>query len=277
MSYLVPRLDRFSRPGTVAAGVTLTHDYHVHSTYSDGDSLVAMLDAATEAGLDAVGFADHCSVSDRESMRRKRCELGFNLDLTYDRRRRAIEALRDRYPLRVFDAVEMDYDPRDAEEIRAFLDEAEFDYAVGSVHYIDDVNVHARPYFADRTSDERREAVERYFDTVVSLVESELFDVAAHLDLVERNPALRGFATRRQYGRVADALESSRTVPEVNAGRALGEYGEFHPSPALLDALVGRDVDFVAGSDAHEPGELGTRREALASRFEAAGVDPVRL
>ncbi|WP_205254521.1 PHP domain-containing protein [Halorussus rarus] len=111
--------------------MTVGHDYHVHSNYSDGTRLPRMLDAAADAGLDAVGFADHCNVAERERLRTVKREHGINLDRTYALRRDAIESLRERYDLRIYDAVELDYDPRDESAIARFLDEADFDYAIG--------------------------------------------------------------------------------------------------------------------------------------------------
>ncbi|WP_269801697.1 PHP domain-containing protein [Haloprofundus halophilus] len=254
-----------------------THDYHIHSTYSDGKFLYRMLRAAEEAGLDAVGFADHCNASTRDQARRRTYELGFNLDQTYPRRRAAIDSLRESFDVRVFDAVEMDYDPRDEDDIRAFLDDAGFDYAVGSVHRLDGTNVHTEGFFAAKSEAEQQAYVDDYFEKVVSLVESELFEIAAHVDLVERNPALRGYATADHYERVADAFAHSRTVPEINAGRVLREYGEVHPSPPLLALLLERDVGFTVGTDSHRPRELRERLPVLLEYFEEYGIEPVRL
>ena len=236
-----------------------------------------MARAAEAAGLDAVGFADHCNVSAREPARRATRRLGFTLDTTYERRRRAIHDLRDEVDLRVFDAVEMDYDPRDEAEIRAFLDDAGFDYAVGSVHAIDGANVHDEAYFARKSEEERRHLVGEYVDGVVALVESDLFDIAAHVDLPERNPALRGLFTPEQYDRIAAAFDGARTVPEVNAGRVRRSYGEFHPAPPLLDALLDRDVRVVLGTDSHSPDELAPRLDRLTDHLRERGATPTTL
>ena len=238
-------------------------DYHTHSTYSDGRFLWSMCRAAEEAGLDAIGFADHCNVSPREDQRRAKKALGFNLDVTYERRRDAIETMRDRFDVAVYDAVEMDFDSRDTEEIRAFLAEADFDYAIGSVHHLEGTNVHIEPYFAKKSEAERQALVDAFYEEAVALVESELFDVAAHVDLVERNPALRGFATEAHHRAVAEAAADSRTRLEVNAGRVLGEYGEFHPGPDFLEVLGEYDVEFVLGSDSHAPDEVRDRKPEL--------------
>lgn len=55
---------------------------------------------------------------------------------------------------------------------------------------------------------------------------------------MERTPTLRSLATEEQYHRVAAALKSSATVPEVNVGHVLDEYGRLHPSPAFVDVLL---------------------------------------
>ncbi|WP_136716525.1 PHP domain-containing protein [Halorientalis salina] len=255
----------------------MDRDYHVHSTYSDGRFLFQMVRAAAEAGLEGVGIADHCSVSDRDEIQEQKHLLGFNLDETYERRREAIERLREEASIAIYDGVEMDYHPEDEARIRAFLDEAGFQYAIGSVHYLEGVNVHVEPYFEQKAEGDRDELVSEYFDRLVALVESELFDIAAHVDLVERNPALRGYATTEQYRRVAEAFADSRTVPELNAGRALSEYGEFHPSPGFLDVLAEYEVPVTVGTDSHKPDEVGDRVRHIERYLDRRNRQPVTL
>lgn len=236
-----------------------------------------MCRAAETAGLDAIGVSDHCNVSTRDRRIRAKKALGFNLDVTYERRRAAIEDMRERFDLAVYDAVEMDYDSRDVDEIETFLDEAGFDYAVGSVHHLDGVNVHVQPYFERKSEDERRELVEHFYEEVVALFDAGLFEIAAHVDLVERTPALRGFATADHYHRVAAAAEASPTLVELNAGRALDEYGQFHPHPDFLDVLTEYDVEFVLGSDSHTPDELTARTPELDAFVAEHDIEPVSL
>jgi histidinol-phosphatase (PHP family) len=254
------------------------YDYHVHSNYSDGVFMGRMVRAAADAGLDGVGFADHCNVSEREHLRRYKRRFGFNLDLTYERRREAIAEYAAEHDLRVFDAVEVDYHPADEDAIRSFLAEADFEYAVGSVHEIDEANVHW-DYFADLSDAERREAVDEYFDRLVALVESGLFDIVAHPDIIERNPALRGYADEDHYRTVAAALADADAdvVPEINAGRIDREYGQFHPRPAFLSVLAAYDVPVTLGSDAHSPDELRERVPRLRERAADAPVETVEL
>ena len=250
-------------------------DVHAHTSYSDGAGLPLMLDGAADAGLDAVGFADHCSLS--EAWRDERLLWNRNFDRTFTRRREALAVVSERRDIRVYDAVEMDYERALEPEIDAFLDRAGFDYAVGSVHYVDGRQVFAFESFADADPAERRGFVDAYYDAVVSLVESELFGVVAHVDLVENHPDLRGLTTDDHRRRVADACATSRTVPEINAGRTgeKGTFDLFHPTDDLLDALLDRDVAVAVGTDAHEPDEFGRRVPRVESLLAERGVDPV--
>lgn len=234
-----------------------------------------MVDAAEAAGLDAVGFADHCSLS--EAWRDERLLWNRNFDRTYARRRTALSIVADRTDLAVYDAVEMDYEPDLEAAIDEFLDEADFDYAIGSVHYVAGKQVFPFESFADASDAERRAFVDDYYDAVVSLVESELFDVLAHADLVENHPALRGLTTAAHRDRVAAACADSRTVPEINAGRAgdRGEFDLFHPTEPLLEAFRDRGVRFVVGTDSHDPEDFADRVPRLERYLDETGIEPL--
>ena len=236
-----------------------------------------MIAAAEESGLEAIGFSDHCNVSEREAMIEAKHEYGFALDLTYERRWQAIRSLSERTDLEIYDAVEMDYDPAEEARIRDFLAEAAFDYAIGSVHAIDGHNVQVSANFAEKSDAECRELVDRYYETLVSLIDSELFAIAAHLDLPERTPELRGYATEEHYAMVADAFDRSSTLPEINAGRVLDDYGDFHPARPFFEYLRERGIPFVPGTDSHRPAELRDRLPVLAEEFDDHALEAIRL
>ena len=255
----------------------MTADVHAHTSYSDGSGIPLMVEAAEAAGLDAVGFADHCNLS--ETWRDERLLWNRNFDCTYARRREALGIVAERTDVTLYDAVEMDYEPELEATIGAFLDTADFDYAIGSVHYVSGKQVFPFESFADVSEAGRQAFVEEYYDAVVSLVESELFDVLAHADLVENHPALRGLTTAAQRDRVAAACAESRTVPEINAGRTgdRGEFDLFHPTELLVEAFRDHDVRFVVGTDAHDPADFDDRVPRLEQRLDAAGIDPLPL
>ncbi|WP_435119022.1 PHP domain-containing protein [Halolamina sp. C58] len=252
-------------------------DYHTHSNYSDGHFIPGMVRAAEAAGLDGIGFADHCNVTAEGDARRRLDGLGFALDETYPRRREGIEWARTETDIAIYDAVEMDYVPGREADIAAFLDEAAFDYAIGSVHSVDGDDVQWSENFVGLDDEGRRAVVDGYYDALAALAETELFEIAAHADLVERTPELRGYSTAEHYEQVAAAFADSSTIPEINAGRVLDEYGEFHPAPGLLDSLLDHGVEFVIGTDSHRPEEIGDRVDALEAHLDDLGIEPATL
>ncbi len=251
------------------------YDFHSHSNYSDGTFLLRMVRAAESADLEGIGFTDHCSVSTRDPPQSMRATHGFNLDLTYERRREGIARVRERTDIAVYDAVEMDYHPADETQIRSFLGQADFDYAIGSVHELAGRNVQVPSQFNDESDAELDALVEQYVESLIQLIESELFDVAAHLDLFERTDPLAGRATVDQYKRIARAFEDSRTVPEINAGRALRDRAIVHPRPGFLEVLLDHGVAFTIGSDSHAPAEVEDRTPFLREFVDETGLEPV--
>lgn len=229
-----------------------TFDYHLHSQYSDGTAMVEMVRAASEAGLDGVGFADHCNLTSEE-MRKDR---EYYLHETYGSRRTRIADLEDDFDVEIFDAVEVDYYPYDEVRIGRFLDEAGFEYAIGSVHYLRDRHLSDGEFFGDLPREERARLVDEYVDRVVRLIESNLFDIVAHLDFPDRYPPFRDLLTETHYSALGDALVRSNTVPEINVGRLFGDYGKTHPGAEFLDYLSDRGVTFAFGTDAHRPRTL---------------------
>jgi histidinol-phosphatase (PHP family) len=216
-------------------------DVHAHT---------AMVDAAEGAGLDALGLTDHCIVTEDAFGRRAR----YDLVETYERRRTAIGAARAETDLTLYDAAEVSFAASETDAIREFLSTADFDYTIGSVHFAGEYDYTADAPYADADDESRRAAIERYYDAVVALVESELFDVLGHLDLPERRAALRGFSRPENYERVAAALATE-----------------------MLSPFCDRGVEFVLGTDSHRPDELTRRVPALKAVADETDAELVGL
>ena len=235
------------------------YDLHTHTRFSDGSGMDAMVSAAEAAGCDGIGLTDHCILVDDAFGRRDK----YDLVNTYEQRRERIQELRETTDIRVFDAVEMSYVPGTEAEIRSFLDTADFDYSIGAVHFAGNNDYTSSSSYANRDEHAVQAAVDEYYDTLVELIESELFDIVAHLDLPERHDHLRGTTTPDHYRAVAEALADSRSVPEINAGRLFQSLGRAHPDPAVIDTFTDHNIEFVLGTDSHTPDEIGRRLPAL--------------
>ncbi|MFB6175061.1 MAG: PHP domain-containing protein [Candidatus Nanohalobium sp.] len=251
-------------------------DLHTHTTYSDGSLMYLMTRAAQQQGLNEIGFADHCNVSNRETMKQTKYRNGFNLDQTYKRRRKAIQKIREEYDIKIYDAVEMDYEPQDGKRIKAFLEKAEFDYSLGSIHYLDNVNVHVKSHFKNKTKKTKRKLVQKYFKKLEKMIRTEQFDIVSHIDVYKRNPALQGYADTENYEKIAEAFKDSRTIPEINAGRALRGLEELHPTKEFREILIEKGVEFTVGTDSHKPQDIQKLNKHLNQKLQELDITPVK-
>ena len=98
-------------------------DLHVHSTYCDGkDRLEDMVCAAIDRGMDCIGFTGHsCMPFDSEYCMSPEGTIAYRAELE---RLRAVYGDR----IRILTGIEEDYFSSD--------DPADYDYVIGSVHYV---------------------------------------------------------------------------------------------------------------------------------------------
>jgi histidinol-phosphatase (PHP family) len=150
-----------------------------------------------------------------------------------------------------------------------------FDYFVGSVHYVQEVQIDGRP-------ETYRRAVEacggiealavRYYDTVAEMVTALRPPVVGHLDLIKRNVQLAGFdpsvletaAVRAAVARALEAVRAVQGILDLNTAGWRKGLGEPYPAPRLVRRAQEMGVPFCFGDDSHRPSDVG------------AGVDDAR-
>lgn len=155
--------------------------------------------------------------------------------------------------------IEADYFPGGEEELKALLGNYEWDYVIGSVHYIYGWG------FDNPDTQERfqhyqlEELYKDFFGVVEKAIRSKLFQFVAHLD------NLKVFTYRPEeslllplYEKIAEALVETDTATEINAGLFYRyPVKEMCPSPAFLDVLTKAGVHFTTSSDSHFPDDIG--------------------
>lgn len=156
-------------------------------------------------------------------------------------------------------SIEMDYTPGKHAEMKKFISSYEFDYVIGSIHWVDDFGIDLAEY--RHLWDERdvMDTYRKYFDQVVTLAESNLFDIVGHLDLVKifkYKPNDKNFLLE-QYDRATNALSNSKTCVEISTAGLRKPVGELYPDYDLLKMCYEKDIPIVLSSDAHVPEDVG--------------------
>jgi histidinol-phosphatase (PHP family) len=264
-------------------------DYHVHLRPDEEDSTAERyltqanaeryLEVASERGIEELGVAEHIH------------RFVQSLDIwshpwyrywAHDDVDEYVDFLRS-VQLKV--GIEADFLPGREDRVANFLDGRDWDYVVGSVHFLRDdaIDLHGEPDWEPwdvwRGADPEK-VWARYFETLGEAARSGMFDILAHLDLVKvfagRVPLPDG-DLRRFYDRAMDGIADSDVAVEVSTAGLRKPVAEIYPAPALLEMCLDAGRPVALSSDAHEPDQLGYEYERAVELLRGLGVTEIAV
>lgn len=227
------------------------YSYHVHSTFSDGENTPEeIVRAAIEKGMLAIGFSDH-GYTDYDLRYCMKDTEGY---------RKEILRLKEVYKneIQIYLGVEEDaFHP---------LDRSQYDYIIGSSHYLCKDNQY---YPIDSSYDYFKECLkvveydvvamaEQYYRAFCTYIKERRPDVIGHFDLLTKYDELDAslFLENKKYCDVAEKYANvaaqSGCLFEVNTGAiARGLRTTPYPSEKLLYVLRKADAKLVLSADSH--------------------------
>ncbi len=265
-------------PGSVRPVLT---DYHLHlrpdevgeaRAYFTEENVDHYLAAAEEHGIDELGVSEHVyRFTDALEIWRHpywESQARDDLDAYCDFVRGT--------PLRL--GIECDFVPGSEDRIANLLDR-DFDYVIGSVHYLGEAGaIDDRRYDVWEKIGDPDDLWAEYFRWQAQLVRSGLFDVVSHPDLVkmwgadmpapERDP-------RFHYEPFVEAVAGSGIAVEVSTAGLRKPVGEIYPAPALAEMCVEAGAEFALSSDAHAPDQVGYGYDQAMEFLRSLGVERI--
>lgn len=229
-------------------------DFHMHSLVSfDGrDTAVKMAQAAQAAGLREICFTDHLDYDPLEPQ----LQLAFDTQTyndTYD--------FLELPGLSIRRGAEFGLLRQDTATPQRDISRRQFDFIIGSVHFVEDLDVYFAPYWQNKTVEQ---AERLYLEEVLACVTvHEHFDVLGHLTYISKarcNPTHRPILYedyRELVDEIFRQLIKKDKGLEINTS-GLERSGVFLPTADYLrrfKALGGRIV--TVGSDAHDARRVG--------------------
>jgi histidinol-phosphatase (PHP family) len=237
----------------------MLQDYHIHAlahgeyryTY---DWLKTFVIAARKQGILEMGFSEHD-------------EFLAQIDVT------VLSQLQDEFPdMKIRLGLEVDYIPGREEHIRQISKQYDFDYIIGSVHFIDGWGFD-HPDFRHLFDEKDIDTIyRRYFELVQMAVESGLFDIVGHLDLIKiwgHRPLQYNMPTYLEP--LLNSIKAAGMVIEINSAGLRKPVKEIYPAREIVDLIGAKDIAVTLGSDAHHPRELGTGLREASSMLINAG------
>ncbi len=182
--------------------------------------------------------------------------------------------LRDQTDLRL--GIEADFLPGREDRMANLLDARDWDYVIGSVHFLREVAVDADDEWdVWRHARSADEVWRRYFETVGEAARSGLFDILGHPDLVKiwgaERPRPEG-DLRRFYEIAMEGIAESKIAIEVSTAGLRKPVGEIYPGRALLQWCLDAGCPVALSSDAHVPDHLGYRYDDALELLAGLGV-----
>jgi histidinol-phosphatase (PHP family) len=263
-------------------------DYHVHLRPDDPEATAERYftaanaeryrTVAAERGIEALGVAEHVH---RFEQALEVWQHPFWRGSARDDLDEYCRFVREETDLRL--GIEADWVGGREDRMAALLDAREWDYVVGSVHFLRDRGVDS-DYGGDwdvwATARNADEVWRTYFETLAEAARSGIYDVMAHPDLVkvwgterplpERDP-------RFYYEPAVEAMAEAGVAAEVSTAGLRKAVGELYPAPALMEMLVDAGIPIALSSDAHEPDHLGHRYEEAVAFLADHGVTEIAV
>lgn len=247
-------------------------DYHIHSNHScDGTAtIMEICQEAIRLGIAEIGFSEHMDFEPKD--------WGFGF-FNYERYTSEIKSAQESFKdkLVIHKGVEVDYQHVFEEEIRKWLVGKEFDFVIGSVHYLDHEIIDSK-LIEHR---DLRELYKAYFSEVIYSIKCGLFDVIGHLDFPRRFvgnrvPRVRDLDYKKGMNAVLGVILEKKMYLEINS--SLLEETEMMPSKETFRQFVENGGKLISvGSDAHSTKEVGHGIKEVLSFLEAFNEKKLKL
>ncbi len=261
-------------------------DYHVHLRLDSEDTPASRFftpanaeryrETATERGIAELGVAEHVHrfTAALDVWQHPWWRRWANDDLDA-----YAGFVREQTDLKL--GIEADYVSGREDRMASLLERHEWDYVVGSVHFLGDFAVDtddATDIWRHESSAER--IWKRYFETLAASAHSGLYDIIAHPDLVK----IWGHARpqpdtdpRRYYEPAIEAMLDANVAMEVSTAGLRKPAGEIYPARPMLEMAVDAGVPIALSSDAHVPDQLGFGYEQAIKLLEDCGVKEIAV
>lgn len=247
----------------------ITTDYHMHTTFSPDAhaSMEAMCRQAIQLGMTEIAITEHIEWHPRGRWLFPKIEAYFQ----------EIERCREQFAsdnLVIFSGIEMGNPHHYPVEASALLTVYPFDFKIGSIHWLNNSDIHDVRTLAHRDVDE---VLTEYFAEMASMAEQANIDMVAHFDRIFW-PAVR------LHGQI-DLLPLEPLIRQtlrvmIRNGIALELNTHFVAhDPSWNDAIIAVLTWYreegggrvLVNSDAHRINEIGRYRDVAAHLLASSG------
>ena len=239
-------------------------DLHNHTplcNHAEG-KISEYIENAIKSGTKVFGFSDHAPMDFDTEYRMKFDEMkGYEAEVLKNKQK-----YKDK--IEILLGYEVDY-------LKGHIDSrvvnADVDYLIGSVHFIDEWGFDNPEFIGRYKSEDIDEIWQKYFNATKEMAESGLFDIVGHLDLIK----VFKFMPNKDINELAKetllAIKKADMVLEINVAGYRKPIGEAYPSPELLKEAYKMEIPITFGSDAHKPEQVSLYNDEVINMAKNVG------
>lgn len=242
-------------------------DSHMHTKFSADSEMLAADAIAKAASLNlGIVFTEH-----------------FDYDLELDGKEFTFDAAdyMNEYKTLRGDNVRLGVEVGLRESARTanenFLTQADFDFVIGSLHLVDDLDIYYPDFYADK---DKATAYKKYFQQMAAEIELADFDALGHIDYICRaapydDPEMDYPTFKAEIDTVLKIIVERGKVLELNTRRfnSARAVKELVPVYKKYRELGGQFV--TIGSDAHKVAAIGNHFERALNFAKELDLTPV--
>ena len=245
-------------------------DNHIHTRlckHAEGD-IFDYVERAISLGIKEISFTDHIPLPHNFDLAHR---MNFEDIDTYTR---WVMKAKERYSeINIRYGIEADFYEGFEDYTENFLNRYDFDIVIMSVHFLrhwPKGNWVFDYHFPDKS---KEEIYGDYLSTLIKGINTGLFDVLGHLDMVKT----RGDSLLRkiplEVNQLLSAVKKSGMAIEINTSGYRKNVGEPYPGLDWLPSIRDNSIPLTIGSDAHHPDQVGLNIKSVYLKLKEAGIN----
>lgn len=265
-------------------------DYHMHLEYGDYDLnwVQGFFDAAKNRGLNEIGISEHThtfpefekfyyddlildnsAVGEFQKIWLKTNKFKHTLKDYFD----FMNELKKNHAVKI--GIEV-CNFKNQSEVKKILDEWDFDYIIGSVHFLWGWGYDASKIKSEWENHNLRDIYEEYTSEVEKLAASKNYDILGHPFNIRLFNYFPDFDVTNYLERVAAALKKADMAVDVNTGTKYRyPVKEISPYADFIKIAATYDLPIIISSDAHQPEDCGKFSDEAAEYVKSFGYKKI--
>lgn len=235
------------------------------------DPLDTLVSAAIAAGFHTYGITEHAPRFRKGDLYAEERDLGWtveSLSSQFEAYAAELESLQKKHAnhLYLLKGFEAEVIPAESykEKMLHLKKSLNFDYMVGSVHYVKEINIDYTPaYFAEALA--RCGGLEQlavaYYQQVQRMVEDLRPEVVGHFDLIRKlageDPDLESPAVLRSAEEALETIREVGSIVDINTSALRRGFSVPYPGPVFIKMIRDKNIPVCFGDDSHAVAHVG--------------------